>query len=338
MPVQFKVFKKLSKNFKAILKPIRNYEFSGNDLFSEQRDLIIEKQIKLSEYLFDFEKLLIESPDNEDLNRKLTDIENFYRFMKMKKSEIIYYLEAKNVAKIVEKIVSIIGKIDECKNKISKAIQEAPKIDEFISDADPRVLDDYSAYRIIGKSISSSGDTTLKSIQKLIDKTTENIRNRDFETVCISAEGVPFIAVVGPSFMGKSQLSFTLAASQPVIYLNPVSNQSVYQCFRPISDLMYSLLKDDLLRLSLPTNTDYVGVEFLLQDLNGNNRNIPFKSLGFLFALIEKAILYDGFDSDESTSYWFDEYISISYLQYSSLSIVQYYNKFSTFIAYCYFY
>ena len=289
-----------------------------------------KKRVELTDSLLKFEELYLKFPEENSLKNALPKVKNFLEAIEFIAPDIDYDLKTRNFKEFSITIKDLMQEFDE----FQKIIVDAVDLREFSLSENPKIdlfKNDYPAYKEVSKVIASSSDSAiLENIQSIIDDISKPMRrNIELNSGTVSFEGVPFIAVVGPSFMGKSQLAFTLSASQPVIYLNPTSGQNVYCSFLPISQKMYSLLSEDLLKLPLGQDTEFVDVELLLRDAGYKNRQIPFKSLGFLFALIEKAILFDGFDSDKSEKYWFDEYTEISYLKYSDLSIVEFIAKFS---------
>jgi hypothetical protein len=63
-----------------------------------------------------------------------------------------------------------------------------------------------------------------------------------------------YSAIIGPSFMGKSQFSFILARIHPVFYFNffrePEDPQKIYSCFNSYSVELFNILSLDKASLS----------------------------------------------------------------------------------------
>ena len=128
----------------------------------------------------------------------------------------------------------------------------------------------------------------------------------------------PFSAIIGPSFMGKTQMAFILAAFKyPVLYFNfsaSESDQNVYRNFSEISKYMYRCLLEDL-RIFFPGFKDYISPatsELLELEAETNQ----YKSLGFIYALIERA---SKFNFDENP--WLLEYYKLEPIYYESMCI-----------------
>lgn len=135
----------------------------------------------------------------------------------------------------------------------------------------------------------------------------------------------PFIAVIGPSFMGKTQLAFTLARTHPVLYFNFIvgeSRQSVYKVFERISSELESCLSDDLKKVNGRDNFG-AALSVIMHYLN---KNIRYKSLSFIYALLERAA---AFDFNDPNAEWMDFYLECGPLAYSEMTFAEYYQKIS---------
>ena len=133
----------------------------------------------------------------------------------------------------------------------------------------------------------------------------------------------PFIAIIGPSYMGKTQLSFDLAKSNPVIYFNFCTNsstQKIYSAFDDVSNEMSNCLEADSHLIKGPS--DFGPSTGTL--LDSKNRTVCYKSLGFLLSLLEYASVFDFNDSDAS---WMDRYVNSGPLVYSEITIQEFYKK-----------
>jgi hypothetical protein len=167
------------------------------------------------------------------------------------------------------------------------------------------------SYHVMAKEIkkdaidnASTSGKILENIQKCIN---------DIDTY---SPFVPFIAVVGPSLMGKTQLAFILALIQPIIYFVFSSNesQSVYDNFSYISEEIKTTIELDLKLFSRITVLN-------LEDICNNNHK--YWTLGFLFAIYEissTVAFNDQFD-------WMSFYLKLSSITYSALSVSEFQRK-----------
>ena len=177
----------------------------------------------------------------------------------------------------------------------------------------------FEEYKLVGGCIHSRNDHVLSNIQEYIDKISLPLYN-------FTSSGVPatFLAFVGPSLTGKSQSAFALAYGQPVLYFNfEPASQSVYN---PFSDIFFDIderLSQDLdkFRTELKGNK-FPGAEFLFTKM----ANVPFKSLGLLWALTEAGLNYE---FEDPNKYWFDDYLNLNLLMEDELSINDFKSKFS---------
>jgi hypothetical protein len=134
----------------------------------------------------------------------------------------------------------------------------------------------------------------------------------------------PFFAIVGPSFMGKTQMAFILAAFKyPVIYFNfgdSDANQEIYKNFSTISNHMDKSLLEDLDNFfPSPSGSIGPGTSEILY-----NETMESKSLGFLYALIKRA---SEFNFNEKP--WLLEYCKLESFFYEPLSLDNFNDKYS---------
>jgi hypothetical protein len=181
---------------------------------------------------------------------------------------------------------------------------------EFYSSYSESVDASLKSYRVIAKEIkkesietASTSGQILENIQKCID----DIKASSFD--------VPFIAVVGPSLMGKTQLAFILALIQPIIYL-VFSNltQNVYKNFSDISTKMKNLISLDSNQFS---NISKLKIEDIMDDSH------KYLTLGFLFAIYEissTVTFNDQFD-------WMNFYLKMKSFTFTKLTVDEYRNK-----------
>jgi len=173
-------------------------------------------------------------------------------------------------------------------------------------DNDP-VLKKYHdmAVKIKADSISNarSSGKILSSIQKCIDDLGRGTRN------------FPFIAVVGPSLMGKTQLAYILALIQPILYFNftPTADpQYVYSPFSGLSDAIAQAVRADL---SLFKNIGSLGPS---QRIIEQEINYKYEVLGCFMAFYE---MYAQAFSENPNFDWMSLYAGIETFAYTSMSI-----------------
>lgn len=125
----------------------------------------------------------------------------------------------------------------------------------------------------------------------------------------------PFVAVVGPSFMGKTQLAVSLAQTQIVVYYNPSNNkQPIYSNFDAISSELDNLLRSDLCVFK------FKRINYFKKD----HRNTKFSTLGLLLALFETCAEFDFAQSS-----WMEFYSKIPSIAYTKLSPTEFVEKYS---------
>lgn len=173
------------------------------------------------------------------------------------------------------------------------------------------------------KSNASRADLDNMHILNKIKSKIELLGRRRLLTPIYGQDDFPFIAIVGPSFMGKTQLAFTLARTHPVLYFNFMkgeSRQHVYKSFEPISTELESCLSDDLKKINGRDNCG-AALSIILRDVN---ENIKYKSLGLIYALLEKA---SSFNFNGSNVEWMSFYLECGPFAYSEMTFKEYYKK-----------
>ena len=99
-----------------------------------------------------------------------------------------------------------------------------------------------------------------------------------------------YVAIVAPSFYGKTQFAFILAVKTPVIYVNfsqSSRRQYIYDAFHVISSFFYSGLTEDLKLFKDEIND--IESEKLLSE---KYYSIPLKTIGFISKLLELSIAF----------------------------------------------
>ena len=120
-----------------------------------------------------------------------------------------------------------------------------------------------------------------------------------------------YSALIGPSYMGKTQTAFTLAHRMTVFYVNFVSfyydtssliEQVIYRAMKPLSYLFHEVVKADISESAYYAAPN-MGTEFFL---NGEFDEKKWKTLGLIFALLKWKLLHSPeFDDPEL---WFKSF------------------------------
>lgn len=200
-------------------------------------------------------------------------------------------------------------------SRIFKDVDKTLNLRRFISYEKKDCLDELNSYIKIAKTIISYsfGHQLMTFFQSKIGC---HHRNTDDK----------FTAIVGPSYMGKTQMAFNLAAlGYPVMYFNFVSSddfmQKVYKNFSEISQHMRQCINKDLQRhfpeFAKTPETD----EILSHSLK------EYESLGFLYELLKQT---SGINSDRSS--WLLDYSNLKFILYEPMSIYEFNYKYSKYL------
>ena len=125
-----------------------------------------------------------------------------------------------------------------------------------------------------------------------------------------------FAAIVGPSFMGKTQLAFALSPKFKLIYVNLLSSlkvQSVYMAFSGVSELFRDVITDDAKKcgrslLSTPAR-----------------ELLSCKERLSILGLLEIIINFSSLEGQD----WLDEYIKLREVQVVRLTLAEFFIKIS---------
>jgi hypothetical protein len=135
-----------------------------------------------------------------------------------------------------------------------------------------------------------------------------------------------YSAIIGPSFMGKTQFSFTLARTHPVFYFNffldRESPQDIYYCFSSYSDEILKVITMDTEILSKTVKLSRLlesGKIFYKKDLK-------LFTIGFIWSLIEHSMKFDFSKNDGN---WFNHFLENREVSYTALSLNEFYDKMS---------
>lgn len=167
-------------------------------------------------------------------------------------------------------------------------------------------------YRALGKYIETAKSFNLedggiiKGILAVIDGISGS--GRSGHQQCLAPE--PYAAIIGPSFMGKTQFAFTLARIRPVFYVNFAFDQQllqdIYVPFVSITQVFLECLQADLATFDGIKNSDNLA----------GMRNSQFKALGLLLELTQYSKTFD-----PSTADWFPFYLKGKRLVVNSISL-----------------
>jgi hypothetical protein len=133
-----------------------------------------------------------------------------------------------------------------------------------------------------------------------------------------------YSAIIGPSFMGKTQFSFILARTHPVFYfnffLNRESPQDIYCCFSSYSKEILKVITMDTETLSKTVSLSelLVAGKIFLQE------NLKLFTIGFIWSLIEHSMK---FDFSKKDGRWFNHFLENREVSYTALSFNEFYDK-----------
>ena len=133
-----------------------------------------------------------------------------------------------------------------------------------------------------------------------------------------------YASIVGPSFMGKTQLAFALARAFKVFYVNFSRQdehheiQKVYQAFENMSGMFMKRLNNDCAMLN------NMGKKLDSSLLAHDSLDVELNTVGFLWYLLDYSMKYDPSKSD-----WFEYYLKPRNFQCKPMSINQYLTKLS---------
>jgi hypothetical protein len=135
-----------------------------------------------------------------------------------------------------------------------------------------------------------------------------------------------YSAIIGPSFMGKTQFSFILARIHPVFYFNffleREDSQDIYSCFNSYSVELLKILSLDTTSLSKT-----VSLSELSESGNLFHKNdLKLFTIGFIWSLIEHSM---EFDFSKNDGKWFNHYLENREVSYTALSFTEFYDKMS---------
>ena len=260
------------------------------------------------------------APDSEIIKKIQANLSNNLSSISSMKRKIDLLLKSNSHSLITIGLMNIIESCENILQNFNVNLYNPPDTGQtFVFDED--TLQAFDKYRSISKKI---GDAENMPILEKIKSRIELLGKKRSAYVFALEEFVyPFIAIIGPSFMGKTQLAFNIARTNPVLYMNfkkGGSRQHVYRRFLPISNELGSCLSDDLKKIQ--GRDDYgVAMSIILSD---KNIGIKFKSVGFIFALLERASTFD-FNVEDAD--WMDFYVKSGPLVYSALTLNEYYER-----------
>ncbi len=139
------------------------------------------------------------------------------------------------------------------------------------------------------------------------------------------AMATPYSSIIGPSFMGKTQLSFILARKTPVFYFNfcemSHSIQDIYKHFNEYKSELLKILQIDLILVNNLEKKSESGSEHLISNLD-----VKLLTVGFIWHLIQHSLKFD-FNSSEEHWYYF--YLKIGPFSYPPMSLNEFHANMS---------
>lgn len=321
------------------------------------RDNIIELEKKM-----DKAKRIITAKDSKSFNKQFERMIGpfadfsiyYYNSIKILSSLKENYEENETkITELVENLKNLNNGLEELLNFPEWKKNFKIKVQSFESSLpDPSTSQGqyYSDYLNIARNFDRN-DATYKSIVKSLDDLCSDVflkKDDGGYKFKKPRRKHSYAATVGPSFMGKTQLAFNLAAERPVFYTNfayESGYQEVYEAFQPISEHIRKNLESDYKSLDKlkskkkenqkmdqankkkrprkETNTyeSCVETEFLFE-----NRNLKLKIVGFIWKLVEYSVTFNFNDSNDD---WFNYYLKDRTVLYESLSIDEFHANMS---------
>jgi hypothetical protein len=133
-----------------------------------------------------------------------------------------------------------------------------------------------------------------------------------------------YSAIIGPSFMGKTQFSFILARIHPVFYFNffveRENPQNIYSCFNSYSDELLNILSLDTGILSKTDSSS----ELSESENLFHKKDLKLFTIGFIWSLIEHSM---EFDFSRNDGKWFNHFLETREVSYIALSFNDFYDK-----------
>jgi hypothetical protein len=133
-----------------------------------------------------------------------------------------------------------------------------------------------------------------------------------------------YSAIIGPSFMGKTQFSFILARTHPVFYFNffleRESPQDIYCCFSSYSDEIFEVITMDTEILSKTVSFSRLSESENLF----HKQDLKLFTIGFIWSLIEHSMKFDFSKNDGN---WFNHFLENREVSYTALSLDEFYDK-----------
>lgn len=138
-----------------------------------------------------------------------------------------------------------------------------------------------------------------------------------------------YCALIGPSFMGKTQTAFTLSHLMNVFYLNfsgilgdsRFTEQRIYRAMKPLSHFFLTTIKSDINHLKY-LETPNGGIGFFL---NRSSESDKFETLGLIFTLLKWRSIHPELDNDPEA--WFMSFWKMENIVIQPLSIATFRSK-----------
>ena len=239
---------------------------------------------------------------------------------------------AQNFTEFVKLFEGLIAVINEFNESETCKMIKSKTFTDFKSDGlsfVENVKKDLEMYLKIGRLVSNENDNeTLGIIQVIRGLVSEFYDPVDKKYVYNDFPST-YAAIIGPSFMGKTQFAFTLACSNPVFYFNLISStrtQNIYKAFSKISGSMRDYLEYDEQCLKHVNEGSEHFEEDIFDSIFLRKSNLSFKSVGFIWALIVQTLKYNWTNSEKE---WLQFYLEIEMLTFESITLVDFSSRMS---------
>lgn len=176
----------------------------------------------------------------------------------------------------------------------------------------------FNHYKEIAKNFNLEDTVVLDTVKAIIRPFAKiYVKNEDCSRLYNPPTSVSsYSAIVGPSFMGKTQFSFVLARMMPVFYFNFTNDrgiQSVYRPFHHFRKILVELIPMDIISLDSSTDSTIIF----------DKVNAKLFTIGLIWELIQYSLKFQG---NYSNCEWFEHYLASRRIAFEPLSLKEFYN------------
>lgn len=276
------------------------------------------------------------------INRRWTDIVDY---INESKAEFILFLEdpiqnfarLKYQALILRKLNSILKRVLNC-DELSDILDiKYRKFEMHLFLTDSIISENLNHFQFYAKWFDLNDENFIDAFETIMKPVKNVFINGKFSRPNRIEE---YSSIIGPSFMGKSQLSFVIARIAPVFYFTFSENQRpqpYYENFYRLKLELNSILKIDYnelndTRVKIVDNLNPVAVtvanhyesEFIFL-----HPDVKLFTIGFIWSLIEDSLEFDFADASVN---WFDHYVKSRSKFYTAKSLSDFYSLMGNFI------